>query len=146
MEIKQRDEGSARIISVFGVIEERSLKEFDDVLAAHGAAKVVLDLTRLDYINSQGISVLLAAWRRARREGGSFVLGAPRGAVRKIFEIAHIGNFIPTRETIEEAIQIAINGLTPLSGGGRPAGDSATTKKNGSTPVTASGKKEEEKS
>lgn len=142
MEIKQKTEGGIRVISLFGVVEDRNLKELDDLLIAYGAARIVLDLTRLDYINSQGISIFLAAWRRARREGGSFVLGAPRGAVRKIFEVAHIGNFIPLRETIEEAIQIAINGLTPGNGGGRPAGDSTKTENGGSAPISASGKEE----
>lgn len=118
LEIKQRTENGVLIISLFGILNESGLAEIDARLSEVGSGRIVLDLTRLDYINSQGISILLTAWRRARREGGSFVLGAPRGAVRKIFDIAHIGNFIPLRETIEEAVQAAAKSV---KAGSKPA-------------------------
>ncbi len=106
MEIRESLENGAHVIALIGSAEDAQLSEMDSLLESLGSKRVILDLSRLDYLNSQGISVLLMAWRRARRESGRFVLAAPRGAVRKLFEITRLSSFILTRDTLEEALSL----------------------------------------
>jgi anti-sigma B factor antagonist len=55
-----------------------------------GAARgglVVIDCSRMTFIDGRGIGVLVGALRRARRAGGDVVLRSLRPAQRKVFEI-----------------------------------------------------------
>jgi anti-sigma B factor antagonist len=52
-----------------------------------GPAQVVVDMAGVDFCDSTGMNVLLAALRRARERGGDLVLAGPRPAVRKILQV-----------------------------------------------------------
>lgn len=53
-----------------------------------GSGDLTLDMSRLDFIDSTGLSVLVGAFKRAREDGRDIVLRAPRPAARKILEIS----------------------------------------------------------
>ncbi|TDQ52308.1 anti-anti-sigma factor [Actinorugispora endophytica] len=52
-----------------------------------GAARLVVDMSGVEFCDSTGLSVLLSAMERARERGGDLELAAPRSAVVKILEI-----------------------------------------------------------
>ena len=49
--------------------------------------QVVVDMSGVEFCDSTGMNVLLAAHRRAREQGGDLELAAPRPAVRKILQV-----------------------------------------------------------
>ena len=49
--------------------------------------QVVVDMSGVDFCDSTGMNVLLAAHRRAREQGGDLELAAPRPAVKKILQV-----------------------------------------------------------
>ena len=61
-------------------------KIFQDIFSA-GSCKIILDLHKLSYISSQGISVLLSALLRARDCKGNLVLLRPSPMVRAVLEM-----------------------------------------------------------
>jgi anti-sigma B factor antagonist len=61
--------------------------ELAAAVASEGLPRVVVDLTGVEFCDSTGMNVLLAALRRARERGGELVLAAPRPAVRKILQV-----------------------------------------------------------
>lgn len=113
MSIETRVMGGARVFIPEESLDDAALQELDAALAEAGAEAVVLDLSRLQYINSHGISIILSAWRRTRRLGGSFALTAPRGAVRKLFELTRISSFVETRGTVDEAVTFVTTRSAP---------------------------------
>ena len=46
-----------------------------------------VDMTGVEFCDSTGMNVLLAAQRRAREDGGDLQLAAPRSAVRKVLQV-----------------------------------------------------------
>jgi anti-sigma B factor antagonist len=52
-----------------------------------GQPHVVVDMAGVEFCDSTGMNVLLAALRRVRERGGELVLAAPRPAVRKILQV-----------------------------------------------------------
>jgi anti-sigma B factor antagonist len=50
-------------------------------------ARVVVDMAGVDFCDSTGMNVLLAAHRLAGEKGGDLTLAAPRPPVRKILEV-----------------------------------------------------------
>lgn len=113
MELQERQEGRVFVVSLAGLIRADSdLKDLERFFTTRGSLMMVVELSRLEYINSQGLSILLSAWRRARREGGRVIMAAARGAVRKIFEVTHLGSFITTCDSLDEAMAV-LTGSAP---------------------------------
>ncbi len=52
-----------------------------------GARRLVIDMSRTEFCDSTGISVLLSAMKRSRDKGGDLELVAPKAAVMKVLEV-----------------------------------------------------------
>jgi anti-sigma B factor antagonist len=61
--------------------------ELTSALAASRPVRLVVDMTRVDFCDSTGMNVLLAAHRRAREAGGDLQLAGPRPAIRKVLQV-----------------------------------------------------------
>ncbi len=55
-------------------------------------ARIVVDMSAVEFCDSTGMNVLLAAHRQARERGGDLSLAAPRTAVRKILDVTGLGS------------------------------------------------------
>lgn len=62
----------------------------NEVLAAGGVTRVVLDLSGIRFIDSSGLRVLLAANESLMRAGGQLTLRAPSAAVMRLLEITDL--------------------------------------------------------
>ena len=49
--------------------------------------RIVVDLAELDFIDSTGIGVLIAALRRLQQQGGDMVLRAPKRRIQAVLEL-----------------------------------------------------------
>jgi anti-sigma B factor antagonist len=56
-------------------------------LAGETAVRLVVDMSGVEFCDSTGMNVLLAAHRRAQEQGGDLELAAPRTTVRKILQV-----------------------------------------------------------
>ncbi len=52
-----------------------------------GARRLVIDMSRVEFCDSTGISVLLSAMKRSRDKSGDLELVAPKPAVMKVLEV-----------------------------------------------------------
>lgn len=57
-------------------------------LTREGVIHVALDLTELEFIDSTGISVLIAEHKRTASAGGELIILTPHHNVRRVFEVA----------------------------------------------------------
>ncbi len=55
-----------------------------------GARKLVIDVARLDYIDSAGIGMLVACNGQIDKAGGKMRIAGAQGAVAKAFEVVHM--------------------------------------------------------
>jgi anti-sigma B factor antagonist len=49
--------------------------------------RIVVDMSGIEFCDSTGMNVLLAAMKRNREQGGTFELAAPRPAVKRILQV-----------------------------------------------------------
>lgn len=75
-------------------------------LIQDGSARLIVDLSGVEFCDSTGVNVLLAAMRRAHEQGGSLSLVSPQAAVRKVLGITGLDSVFPVRESVEEAIRM----------------------------------------
>ena len=56
--------------------------------------RVVLDLSRVEFMDLHGLAVLMRASRRTRVDGGSFAVDRPATCVLRLFELVRMGGEI----------------------------------------------------
>jgi anti-sigma B factor antagonist len=61
--------------------------ELVTALAGGEPVRLVVDMSGVEFCDSTGMNVLLAAHRRARENGGDLELASPRPAIRKILQV-----------------------------------------------------------
>lgn len=69
-----------------------------------GASVLVIDLSRVTFIDSMALGVLLDAMKRLRARGGVLRIVGPRPDVRRIFEITLLDRVFPLDATRSEAL------------------------------------------
>jgi anti-sigma B factor antagonist len=78
-------------MSVAGEIDlytaPRLHSELMSALAAGTPVQLVVDMAGVEFCDSTGMNVLLAAQRRAREVGGDLQLASPRPAIKKVLHV-----------------------------------------------------------
>jgi len=91
LKVSSRSQGDHTVVAVSGEIDLYTAPRLHSELAAavmvDGPAQVVVDMAGVDFCDSTGMNVLLAAQRLASEKGGDLTLAAPRPPVRKILEV-----------------------------------------------------------
>jgi anti-anti-sigma factor len=88
LQITPSTEGSVQVIELAGRLDHSSAAEFDAAVAAAPGNRVVLDLSKLEYISSAGLRSVLGALKRLGANGGMLALAAPIPSVVEVFEIS----------------------------------------------------------
>ena len=110
--------GASVVVSVQGELDVTSSQRFDDCLseAAAESDQVILDMSRVDFMDTTALSVIVAHWRRQADEGGQFLLAGARYRYTKALWITGLADRLPLYDTLDEA-------LAALAGTGSGAAD-----------------------
>ncbi len=89
--MSSRSQGDQIILALAGEIDlytaPRLQSELATALAEREPARIVVDMSGVEFCDSTGMNVLLAAHRHATERGGDLTLAAPRAPVRKILQV-----------------------------------------------------------
>ena len=83
-------------VAVSGEVTFSNVRDFDRALeqALEDGQNVVVDLTRVSFIDSSGLSALLTASSRAREHGGSVALVVAQGDPPSIFRFRGVDRLL----------------------------------------------------
>jgi anti-sigma B factor antagonist len=91
LKVSVRSQGDRTVMAVVGEIDlytaPRLHGELVTALSGGGPVQIVVDMSAVEFCDSTGMNVLLAAHRRAREQGGDLELASPRPAIRKILQV-----------------------------------------------------------
>ena len=74
-------------------------------LIDEGARKLVIDVTRLEYIDSAGIGMLVACNGQMDRAGGKMRVAGAQGTVAKSFEVVHMDRITSLDPDVDAALR-----------------------------------------
>src|SRR5258705_3903131 len=100
-------DGRTRVIDAGGEIHVSTAPEFSERLnaaIADGKTALVLDFSRVEFIDSTGLSVLLNGLRRLTRRKGSLSVVCTNPTVLRLFEITRLDSTFDIVDTREEAL------------------------------------------
>ena len=94
LNVQTRELGDgALLLRVRGEVDIESAPTLDGALRAAEAARprqLILDLSAMEFIDSTGISVLVHAGQRAKRQNCSLVLANLPAQVQRVFEVSGV--------------------------------------------------------
>jgi anti-sigma B factor antagonist len=96
-----------RVLDASGEIHVSTAPRFSERLnaaIADGKTSLILDFSRVEFIDSTGLSVLLNGLRRLTRRQGSLVLVCTNPTVLRLFEITRLDSTFDIVATREEAL------------------------------------------
>jgi anti-sigma B factor antagonist len=98
--------GSA-VVKIAGDLDLYTAPEAAEALATlpAGARHVLADLTELSFVDSAGISTLLAAERRLRGRGGSLTLLVDDLRVLRVLEVTGLDRYLAIHQDRGEALR-----------------------------------------
>jgi anti-sigma B factor antagonist len=84
---------------------EQTDPSFWDALsgAVDGAETVIVDLTRVEQLDSRAVGLLITATRNSRRNGAQLILTGPRPEIREIFNVTQLDRLFTIRDTADVA-------------------------------------------
>ncbi len=107
MEIKQyNDCGKWKVIALFGKIDTISAPDFGryvNNLIEGGLTHIALDFSKVDYINSSGLSVLITAFKQ---NSGNIVIINPNRIVMQVFEMSSFTRIFKIFQKTEDILSI----------------------------------------
>jgi len=95
------------VVSITDYLDATTSEEATAYLSAEidgGHASLVLDLSRVTYLSSAGLRVILASVREARSNGGDVRLAVAQGNVRRVIDLAGLEQIIKIFPTAKEAV------------------------------------------
>jgi anti-anti-sigma factor len=124
MQIFQERYADALVLTLAGRIDNSTTESLKAGLDAHVAScrsdgdRLVLDFSKVDYISSVGLRVLMLAAKQSREQGGTIVVGALQPVVREIFEISRFNLVFECFGSVRDALaKISPTGLAAYDSG-----------------------------
>ncbi len=107
MNITKESSGTVTIFDIEGNLDSNTSGEIEKVLIPHidgGGINVLVDGTKLNYISSAGLRVLLVAARKIKAANGTIILCALQKHIKEVFDIAGFSKVFTIVATRDEAL------------------------------------------
>jgi anti-anti-sigma factor len=110
MQVSEKRYGDALVLTPVGRIDNSTTDGLKSGLDTHmatcceGGDRLVLDFSKVDYISSVGLRVLMLAARKAREQEGTIVVAGLQPVVREIFDISRFIYVFQCYDTVREAL------------------------------------------
>jgi anti-sigma B factor antagonist len=107
MEISTKTAGDVNVIYLSGRLDAYAANDVErklDSLITAGQVWLVVDLSRLEYISSSGLRVLLAGIKKVKKEQGDIRLACLQPYVKEVFDIAGFTQLFQMFDKEEDAV------------------------------------------
>jgi anti-sigma B factor antagonist len=108
LEINTTAQGPATLVALSGSIDTLTADDLLEVLQTQitaGNARLVGDMSGVEYTSSAGLRALLAAMKEARRSGGDLRLAAVTDRVHKVLQLSGFTTILRLYPDVDSAIE-----------------------------------------
>jgi anti-sigma B factor antagonist len=106
-----RTEGDWTVLDVQGDLDVYSSPTLRHLILdriERGDSRIIVDLGRVDFLDSAGASVMLNGLRRTRNGNGTLVLVQPGDQARRMLRLTDLDKVLHTFTSVEEAISLGL--------------------------------------
>jgi anti-sigma B factor antagonist len=108
MEVTREKHGDSVLLVIAGQIDMYSSPELRGELTAaleSGSKRLVLDMEKVEFIDSSGLATLIEVLQKLRGSEGKLRLSNLSSGVLGVFELSNLDQLFDIRATREEALQ-----------------------------------------
>jgi anti-sigma B factor antagonist len=101
--------GAGAVVRLTGEIDLHQSPDFHQALVSEcdlKPARLVIEMSGVDYIDSSGVGSLVEIYRRVKKSGGKLILVAPGPRVASVLEITKLDKFFTIAASEEEALKL----------------------------------------
>jgi anti-sigma B factor antagonist len=112
LDVEAVREDGASVIALRGEIDVYTaplLRQKLVDLVDEGALNIVVDMEKVDFLDSTGLGVLVEGLKRVKTRGGNLTLVITQDKILKIFDITGLNKAFPVYGTREEAVKSAVS-------------------------------------
>ena len=106
--LSHRREGDWTVLDVAGEVDVYTapkLREQLIGLVGDGHHRIIVDMTKVDFLDSTGLGVLVGGLKRIRSHEGSLALVCNAERILKIFRITGLTKVFPIHDSLDDALQ-----------------------------------------
>ena len=107
LSVSTREQDGRMIVEVGGEIDVYTAPKLRDTiteLVAAGNYDIVIDMERVEFLDSTGLGVLVGGLKRVRTQEGTLRLVCSQERVLKVFRITGLTKVFSIHDTVEEAL------------------------------------------
>ena len=107
MEYQIQRDGDVVILALHGVLDVASAPTFQTALQSildEGDNRVAVDMADVSFMDSSGLGVLIAAYRRLSGGGGQIALANVVPAVHKVLQLTRTDRLFSLHDTLSAAV------------------------------------------
>ena len=104
MNVKVSDRGEVAVFWVEGEINISTSPELKKNFEKKPSKKIVIDLEKVNYIDSSGLATLVEILKKTKSQGGSLGLAGLSDKVKSLFEITKLDKLFAIYPNQQEAI------------------------------------------
>jgi anti-sigma B factor antagonist len=107
MEINVNPVGQVMVVEIAGEIDSNSAPQAQERVLplVQPGAKILLDMSNVEYMSSAGLRMLLSMYRQITRQNGGLVLVGLAEEIKDTMSITGFLNFFTTRDTVDEGLK-----------------------------------------
>ena len=95
-------QNNARVLRLSGPLTISTLYEFQNLVRSDSTASLVLDFTRVPYVDSAGVGALVGAYVRHQKAGHSVTLAGVSERVRNTLKVTQVDNFFTYTDSVPQ--------------------------------------------
>ncbi|MDE3206221.1 MAG: STAS domain-containing protein [Acidobacteriota bacterium] len=93
------------VVHVIGVVDSSTVWKFRQAIAELPAAsQVVLDISKLSFVDSSGLGAVIGGVRRVRELGGDMRLAGPIPSIRRVLEVTGLDRIAEVHPDVAAAL------------------------------------------
>jgi anti-anti-sigma factor len=108
MKIAHQEKDGVICFEIEGRLDAESAQEAETMVKAvlkQGPRRLLFDLSKMDYISSAGLRVILMAVKELRNKQGKLVLCGLTPYVKEIFDVSNFSSIIPITDSVETGLR-----------------------------------------
>ena len=106
IKVETRTSGEWAIVDVEGEVDvftAPKLREQIIALLTDGKDHIVVNLEKVDFMDSTGLGVLVGGLKRVKEKEGRLALAGAHGTVLRVLSVTGLNSVFPLHETVEQA-------------------------------------------
>lgn len=120
LEVRNQTLGGCLIVRVAGELDQAGAPVLRDHVLGHlalGHTNIVVDLTRVSFVDSAGVGVLLVAHHEATADGGRTRFAGVQDSVRQVLELTQVDRVLELHDDVSDALEAAMGSESSLADG-----------------------------